>query len=170
MSNLIFYPFRCQSTTNFRQQGNLYSSYKNWTTLKIAIGVTPSGMAAFVSDVHEGSISDREIIIKSDFCSHLEENDTVLADRGFNIEDLVLQKGANLVIPPFLRGRSKFNYKELSDSRVITRARVHVERFNQRLKLFKYVSDIVPQKRIPMINQAVFVCCCFVNFTRTFVD
>ena len=148
----------------------MYSSYKSGTTMKALIAVTPSGCAAFVSPVCEGSISDREIVIKSGFCDYLEQNDVVLADRGFNIEDLVMQKGASLVIPPFLRGRSKFNFRELSDSRVITRARVHVERFNQRLKLFKYVSDTVPQKRIPMINQAVFVCCCFVNFTRTFVE
>ena len=115
-------------------------------------------------------MSDREIVKQSDFCSFLDRNDVVLADRGFNIEDLVIKMGAKLVIPPFLNGRSRFTPKELSDSRVITRARIHVERFNQRLKLFKYISDKIPQARFPLINQAVYVCCCFVNFTRSFVE
>ena len=125
-------------------------------------------MAMFVSDAHEGSISDREIVIQSGFCNYLEKGDLVLADRGFNIEDLVLAQNASLLTPAFLKGRSRFQLKEESDSRIIARARIHVERFNQRLKLYKYVGDYIPQYKFPLINQAIFVCSSFVNLTQTF--
>ena len=125
-------------------------------------------MANFISPGFKGRISDREIIIKSNFCDHLERGDHILADRGFTIEDLLLPKGAQLILPPFLKGRSRFTSDEEKNSRTITRARIHVERFNQRLKLYKYIGDKIPQKKFPYINQAIFVCCCLVNLTKTF--
>ena len=63
-------------------------------------------------------MSDREITKQCGFLDCLEEGDTVLADRGLTIEDLVLEKKAKLVIPPFLRGRKKFTYKELVQLRL----------------------------------------------------
>ena len=81
--------------------------YKSHTTAKALIAVAPSGAFMFVSDCFEGSISDREIVKKSGFLDYIEENDLVLADRGFNIEDLLLEKRASLEIPPFLKGKPK---------------------------------------------------------------
>lgn len=43
--------FFTQVPTNYEQQGNLYSSYKNHCTCKVLIGITPSGAISFVSDV-----------------------------------------------------------------------------------------------------------------------
>ena len=40
-------------------------------------------------------MSDREIIKRCGFLDYLEEGDKVLADRGFTIEDLVLEKRPN---------------------------------------------------------------------------
>jgi hypothetical protein len=53
--------FVIESSSDFKQQGNIYSSYKSHTTAKVLIGVSPCGAAMFVSDVFEGSISDRDI-------------------------------------------------------------------------------------------------------------
>ena len=39
-------------------------------------------------------------------------------------------------------------------------------RFNQRMKLWKYVGDLVEQHKFPWINQAVYVACMFANFSR----
>lgn len=55
---------------DLRRQGNSYSSYKNHHTYKSLIGVAPNGalvMIVYVSDLFEGSISDRAIIEKSGF-------------------------------------------------------------------------------------------------------
>ena len=50
-----------ESTTNFKAQGNIYSTYKSRPTAKVLIGVNPHGGAVFISDAYEGSISDYAI-------------------------------------------------------------------------------------------------------------
>ena len=133
------------------------------------IATLPNGFAAVVSGAAEGSMSDREITKRCGFLDYLEEGDKVLADRGFTIEDLVLEKKAKLAIPPFLRGRKKFTYKELMQSRLITKARIHVERFNQRLKLYKFISDVpVEHHKLELFDDALYVCSMLVNFSQVF--
>ena len=46
-------------------QSQLSSSYKSHTTLKDLIGISPNGSVYFVSELWSGSISDRELVIKS---------------------------------------------------------------------------------------------------------
>ena len=54
----------------------------------------------FVSGLYGGSISDRELVEKSHFIDLLEHNDLVMADRGFEIQDILALKQAQLFIPP----------------------------------------------------------------------
>lgn len=147
----------------------MYSSYKSRATSKVLIGVAPSGACMFVSEVYEGSISDREIVKQSDFVSHLSPGDVVLADRGFKIHDLCSERDATLVIPPFLSGRKKFTKQETLQTKLIARSRIHVERFNERLKKFRILSGIVPLNLVPLLSQIVFVACCLVNFQTPLV-
>ena len=51
------------------------------------VGITPSGVCSFVSDLYTGSISDKEIIIQSGFLDKLSKGDGVMADKGFLIQD-----------------------------------------------------------------------------------
>jgi len=88
---------------DFRRQGNLYSSYNNHHTFKSLIGVALNGSIVYVSDLFEGSISDRAIIEKSGFLDKINPGDLILADRGFTIEDLLIARQASLNIPPFFR-------------------------------------------------------------------
>ena len=46
-------------------QSHLHSSYKSRTTLNDLIGISPNGSIYFVSELWSGSISDRELVIKS---------------------------------------------------------------------------------------------------------
>ena len=50
-----------------------------------------------------------------------------MADRGFDIEDLIV-RGVRLNIPPFLRGKRQFEEDELISTRRIASLRIHVER------------------------------------------
>ncbi len=154
-----------QSSQNYTKQGHLYSSYKNHTTAKTLIGCSPSGRAVFVSNCYEGSISDREIVKQSGFLDFLETGDVVLADRGFTIEDLVREKGAKLILPPFLKGRKKFSLQETQETKVIAKARIHIERFNERLKKYQFLQGIIPHCHNAYLSQAVYVCACLVNFS-----
>jgi hypothetical protein len=153
-----------ESSSDFKQVGNLYSSYKSHTTAKILIGVAPGGAAMFCSDAYEGSISDREIVKKSGFLDHISSGDIVLADRGFTIEDLLAQKNATLVIPPFLKGRAEFTEEETVLTKIIAKARIHVERYNERIKNWRIISGVLPHHLTPLLSQIVFILCCLVNF------
>ena len=65
---------------------------------------------------------------------HIKEDDQIMADRGFRIEDLLLKCGPSLVAPHFTRqwntgkGKNKrLNVKEIQKTRLIARLRIHVE-------------------------------------------
>ena len=156
---------RVQSSRNYRQQGNIYSSYKHVTTAKVLIATVPSGACCFVSDCFEGAISDRAITLDCGFIDYLETNDIVLADRGFNVDDHVRAKGAFLVTPSYMRGRDYLPLDESRLSRIVARARIHIERFNQRFKIFEFVQGVIPRIHFPMISQIVYVCCMLGNFS-----
>ena len=156
--------FFCEAPANFEHQGNLYSHYKGHTTFKVLIGCTPNGGISFVSEVYEGSISDREIVIKSKLPEYLLPGDVVLADRGFTIHDLLEEVGAYLNIPPFLRNRNRFTAQEKIVTKKIANERIYVERVVGRLKQFRILQRTIPLNMRGIISQIVFVCACLVNF------
>ena len=43
-------------------QASTFSAYKNKNTVKVLVGITPSGAISFVSQTYEGSISDRKLV------------------------------------------------------------------------------------------------------------
>ena len=156
--------FAVQSSKDYKQQGHLYSSYKSRTTAKVLIGVAPSGAGMFCSDAYEGAISDREITTKSGFLTFIGPGDVVLADKGFTIHDLLAEKDATLVIPPFLKDKGQLTPEQLALTKIIARARIHVERYNDRVKNFKILDQTIPHYLLPLLSQIVFVVCCIVNF------
>lgn len=78
-----------QKPQNPSAQQLTFSSYKNHNTLKALIGISPSGAIVFVSDLFGGNISDKQLTAQSGLLDCLEEGDSVMADRGFNIADLL---------------------------------------------------------------------------------
>ena len=162
--------FFTQAPRNYEQQGNLYSSYKNHCTCKVLVGITPSGAISFISDVYEGSISDKDIFKKSGILNKLNEGDLVMVDRGFNIRDLLLKKGADIVIPPFLGDRANLTPQEEAQTRTIAKLRIHVERVIERMKKFKILKKIVPLNTLTTFSQTVFIVACLVNFSKPIVS
>ena len=57
----------------------------------------------------------------------LEENDSVMADRGFLIHEDVKKIGVTLNIPAFLNGREKLTKAEVKESQTIASVRIHVD-------------------------------------------
>ena len=82
-------------------QSQVYSSYKSNTTLKSLIGISPHGAITFVSSLYTGAISDKEITRCSGILDLVEARDSVMADKGFHIEDLLREKNVSLNLPPF---------------------------------------------------------------------
>lgn len=87
---------------NFSAHSATYSSYERDSTVKVLVGITPAGLITFVSDVYGGNTSDRHIAEK-EFIHKVMPGDVIMADRSFDIADLLAARGAKQIMPPFSR-------------------------------------------------------------------
>ena len=78
-----------QRSSSILNQALTFSNYKHHNTLKFLVGITPSGVISFVSEAWGGRASHSHIL------DLLDENFTVMADKGFLIEDALGKKSAN---------------------------------------------------------------------------
>ena len=87
-----------------------------------------------VSQLYEGSISDKEIVNRSGLLNEKlwSDNDSIMADRGFTITDLLKPINVKLNIPSFLCGREQLTKDEVKESQTIASVRIHVERAIQK--------------------------------------
>ena len=93
-----------------------------------------------------------------------------MADRGFNIHDLLEAKGVTLNIPPRLNDScGQLSESDRVQTRRIASVRIHVERAIGRIKLFKILESI-PNTMHNMANQLFFVCSIMTNFQPTLVE
>ena len=119
----------------------------------------------------EGGCSDRQAVLDSDFMKYIECGNVVMADRGFmNMEEDFLQKGATLLTPPSMKNKQSLSLLDEYKTRSIASARIHVERFNQRVKIFEFLSGPISQAKLSLLNQAVFVCCQLANYGPILVE
>lgn len=114
-----------------------------------------------MSDLFEGDIDDVRIFKECGILKHINPDDVVMADRGFTVQHLLNPLHAQLKIPSFLKGRENLSAAEELESRKIAKARIHVERFNERL-----IGRKIPLSLSPIATQMVVVGCGLVNFQR----
>ena len=145
-------------------QSACYSYYKSNTTMKGLVGITPSGVCSFVSDLYTGSISDKEIIIQSGFLDKLSKGDGVMADKGFLIQDELAARQAHLVIPPLLKKKPQFSEEELDRTRSVANLRIHVERCMERIKNYHIFDRAFPISMVDSASDIFVVICALVNF------
>ena len=161
---------RCQMPSSLPLNSKLFSSYKNHVTLKGLVGIAPSGAITFISQLYSGSISDREIVERSGFLKlEFDNGDTVMADKGFTIEDL-LPLGVTLNIPPFLGSNSQMTAQDVIKTREIASVRIHVERAISKIKNFHLWDTVVPLSLFGVVNQMWSVCTFLRNIRDPFIS
>ena len=153
-----------QTPSSLLLQSQLYSSHKSNTTLKGLVGITPYGAVSFVSSLYTGAISDKEITRCSGILDLLEDEDSIMADKGFDIEDLLLEKGVQLNMPPFLQSQAQFSSKDVQQTKTIASLRIHVERAIRRIKEYHFFDSDVPLIALGLINQIYTLTCLLTNF------
>lgn len=152
-----------QQPTNLCCQLLTYSNYKKSQTCKLMTGVTPSGTICYISKAYGGRTSDKAIFNDSSLKPLLERGDPVMVDKGFTIEDICATNGWKCYIPPFVREKKQFTKEEAAFTCRIAKARVHVDRSNQRIKTFKIVGETLPAHWIPLVEDIFTVICATVN-------
>ena len=154
---------KCQMPSSLLLNSQLFSSYKNNTTLKGLVGISPSGAITYISQLYTGSISDRAIVERSGFLDlPFTDKDSVMADKGFTVED-ILPLGVSLNIPPFLGGDEQMTPEQVVKTQEIASLRIHVERAINKIKNFHIWDKYVPLSLFPVVNQMWTVCAFLCN-------
>lgn len=147
-----------------------HSNYKHHSTIKFLVGIHPSGAVTYISKAYPGKSSDKQITQESlDLIDSLIPGQKVMVDRGFTIEE-DLPCGVKLVIPSFKgASRQQLTANELSKSKVISRARVHVERCMRRIKSFNILRQELKLSQVDVYEQIFKTCAYLVNFQNPYL-
>lgn len=125
------------------------------------------------SVLFSGSISDKNMLRDTGFLhvlrkkiqtGHLEEGDIILADKGFNVGDILKDIRLELNIPVFQINSMQFEPNVTDYIRKVSRERIHVERAIGRLNSFKLLTNEMPTSLVTHINQIYTVCALLTNF------
>ena len=144
----------------------MYSHDKSHVTYKGLLRIAPSGGITFISQLCDGSISDKEIVRRSGILDERfwQPNDSVMADRGFTIDEELKQLKVDLNIPAFFGGRSRLTKDEVKESQTTASVQIHVKRAISCIKKFRIIRNEIPLTFHGSINQIWTVCCLLCNF------
>ena len=117
-----------------------FSMYKNRNTVKVLVGATPGGLVSYVSPAYGGSASDRQICERSQLSQLCNPGDSILADKGFNVQDLFVPYDILVIYPVSLGKKNRLSAKVVLADRKITSKGVHIERIIGLAKTFKILT------------------------------
>ena len=156
----------CETPSSLPLQSQCYSNYKSHCTHKGLVAVAPNSAFIFISELFNGAISDRELTVQSGFLQLLAlvpKGKSVMADRGFEIQDLLLKYGILLNIPPFREG-DHLKEDDVTKTQTIARVRIHVERVIGQVKQrYHILQQMIPLSLVGSVNQIWTVCCLLNN-------
>lgn len=140
-----------------QMHSSTWSNYKHHNTAKLLVACNPNGAVCFVSPLYVGLISDVELTRVSGFVEELhgESGVSVMADRGFTIQDQLSAIGIGLNIPPFLEGRSQLPAQEVYRGRQIASVCIHIERVIGRIKNYAILKSTLLISMARIANQMI---------------
>ncbi|PFX14044.1 hypothetical protein AWC38_SpisGene21831 [Stylophora pistillata] len=131
---------------------------------KALIDIVPKEGISFVSTLYGGSISDKEITQRSVLLEKLQPGDAIMADRGFNIQEMFASKCVRVNVLPIMNDSGQFEEHELLETRRIASLRIHVERAIERIKNYHILDSIpITLRRNGIIDMIFFVCAMLTN-------
>jgi len=143
-----------------------FSTYKNRNTMKVLVGISPGGLVSYVSEAYGGSTSDRQTVERSNLVNKCDPGDEIMADKGFNVDDLFLPYQIAVNIPTFFRKRNRMTAETVTRDRKISSKRVHVERAIGLAKTYKIMRDPMNSLESTLSTQISTVCFLLCNFRR----
>ena len=162
-----------ETPSDLVMQSSTWSNYKHNNTAKFLVGCTPNGTICYVYPLYVGAISDVELTKVSGFLSksthHHSLTLSVMADRGFTVQDQLKEIGSDLNIPPFVSGRKQLPKGEVESGCKIASLRIHVERCIGPIKNFAILNSTLPLSMARLANQIVCVCAWLTSFQPALV-
>jgi len=146
-----------------------FSSYKNRNTVKVLVGSTPGGLISYVSDAYGGSASDRQICERSDLTRKCEWGDAIMADKGFNVQDLFEENNVHINIPTFFTGKNRMAQQTVLKDRKIASKRVHIERLIGLGKTYKILGHPLNNTESSLGTEILTVIFFLCSFRKTIV-
>ena len=103
------------------------------------------------------TVSDVDLVQQCGLLSLLESGDSVMADKGFDIQHLFSGLGVRLNIPPKRQGDRQFTPDDIMKTKKIAAVRIHVERAINRMKQYALVGGVIPNTLWDNADQLIFV-------------
>ena len=122
-----------------------------------------------MSKLYRRSISDNQLTKECGFIEQLNSGDIIMADKGFNVQDLFALKHVRLLAPPII-SKGKVSAKATTMTRRIAKMRVHVEQMIRKLKCFQLIHTVIPLTLKPYASSIIQVCACLVNLSPSIID
>ena len=151
-------------------QQSTFSTYKNRNTAKVLIGITPGGLCSFISHAYGGSTSDRQIVERSALSVLCDPGDSIMSDKGFDVQDLFIPFDVAVNIPTFFSKKNQMTGKSVLRDRKIASKRVHVERFIGLAKTFKILTSPLNSSETLLSSDIIFICFTLCNFRSGIVS
>ncbi|KAK3922589.1 Putative transposase for insertion sequence element IS112 [Frankliniella fusca] len=162
--------FQLERSSNLQQQSNTFSDYKHCNTGKVLIGISCYRGVSFVSSCFEGRISDKEIVLKSGLMDILEKGDTVMADRGFRLEEEMKNIGVTLIKPPDKpRKSAHLTARQEIQTKSIASVRIYVEHVIGKIKDWLILAHRVELMNNVYLEDFVLIAAFLYNFTRIYI-
>lgn len=146
-----------------------FSSYKNRNTVKVVVGATPGGLISHISPAYGGSVSDRQMIERSDIPNKCDPGDSIMADKGFEVQDLFAPYDVTVNIPSFFKKTNRLSGNAVLHDRKIASKRVHIERIIGLGKTYKILTSPLGPAETQLASDIIFVCYMLCNFRRCIV-
>jgi hypothetical protein len=124
--------------------------------------MSPVAHFNFVSKLYTGSISDKRVVRRCRFLDELQPGDAVMADKVFNIQDLLPLHDTRPIAPSIMK-KDNVSAAAATLTRRIARVRVHIEQMIRKLKSFNILKGAMPLTMKPYVNAVVTVCAALVN-------
>lgn len=80
-----------------------------------------------------------------------------MVDKGFLIDTICDSQSIKVINSSFLRNKNKFTKEESLLTKNIAKARVHIERVNQRLKTFKILQNKFSWAHAPLMDDIITI-------------
>ena len=132
--------------------------------------MTPDGLICHATSAYAGSTSDRKIFERSDILNKFDAGDNIMADRGFNVQEICAATDVKVNIPTFLKRSSQFPGVAVMSDRKLSSKRVHVERIIGLIKTYKIFLIPLDYHYIPIASKIFMVCFMLCNFRESIIS